>query len=139
MGTRKGHGKYIESPERMWELFLQYVEYKKKNPIFKREYVGKDGTPVNTPLNPPLSWEGFEVYLGMNEIAKDIKDYSSNKDGRYSEYIPIVTRIKDFCFVNNFEGAGVGIFNPSIIARKLGLVDKQENKVQVEQPLFPNE
>ena len=120
--------KYIESPERLWELFTQYVEHERKSPLFKREYVGKDGVEVDTPLQVPITFEGFECYLWDLGIINDLGDYSKNDDNRYKDYAPIITRIRQNCFVQNFKGASVGLFNPNIIAKKLGLIDKTENK-----------
>jgi hypothetical protein len=37
-----------------------------------------------------------------------------------------------------FEGAASGFLNPNIIARKLGLSDKQDHTIKSEQPLFPD-
>jgi hypothetical protein len=34
------------------------------------------------------------------------------------------------------EGSGAGVYNASIAVRVLGLVDKQQNEVKIEQPLF---
>lgn len=128
--------KYIESPEKLWEYFLQYVEKERLSPLFKREYVGKDGIEVDTPLQVPITFEGFECYLQDQDIISHLSDYSANKDGKYQEYSTIITRIRQNCFVQNFKGASVGLFNANIIAKKLGLIEKVQNTI-IEQPLFP--
>jgi hypothetical protein len=133
------HGtKYIKTPEIMWDLFCEYVEYERSHPMYKREYVGRDGNPVDTPLETPITFEGFECYLQNKGVINDLGDYSSNRNGAYSEYSTILTRIKNNCFVHNLKGASVGLFNASIIAKKLGLIEKQQVEV-IEQPLFPEE
>jgi hypothetical protein len=123
-----GRYKLIESPEKMWQLFCDYVISERDNPMHKVEYVGKDGKMVLTPLQVPITFEGFECYLADREIINDLGDYSKNDDNRYTEYAPIITRIRKNCFVNNFKGAAVGLFNPNLIAKKLGLIDKQDIK-----------
>jgi hypothetical protein len=132
-----GKNKFIETPEKMWEYFEGYVLNEANNPMFKVEYVGKDGRIVKTPLETPITFEGFECFLADKKIINDLGDYSSNKDGRYSEYATIITRIQKNCFVHNFKGAAVGLFNPNLIAKKLGLIDKVQNTI-IEQPLFPD-
>lgn len=122
--------KYIETPEKLLELFNEYVEHEKENPMYKKDYVGTYGTEKNTPLQVPVTFEGFECYLFDKEI-KDLKDYASNKEGRYESYAPIITHIRQKCFVQNYKGASVGLFNANIIAKKLGLIDKTENKHEV--------
>ena len=126
MGTKKGNTKYIESPEKLLEYFKDYVKHEFANPMTKREYVGRDGVPVDKPLETPITFDGFECYLADKEIINDLGDYVSNKGDKYGDYSTIITRIQKNCYVHNYKGAAVGLFNPSLIARKLGLTDKQE-------------
>ena len=120
--------KYIETPEKLWELFESYVLHEKQNPMYKQEYVGKDGRTELTPLETPITFEGFECYLMDKGIIQDLGHYSNNKDERYSEYVTTITRIRKNCFVHNFRGASVGLFNANIIAKKLGLSEKVETQ-----------
>lgn len=129
--------KYIETPEKLWELFTEYVEHERDNPMYKVDYVGRDGNKVLTPLQTPITFEGFECWLADKGVIKaGLGDYQSNKDGRYSEYATIITRITNNCFVQNFKGAAVGLFNPNLIAKKLGLIDKTENTHKHEVEIF---
>jgi hypothetical protein len=130
--------KYIETPEILWELFLEYVLFERSNPMFRVDYVGKDGRVENTPLETPITFEGFECYLADKKVINDLGDYASNKGGAYEAYSTIITRIQKNCFVHNFKGASVGLFNPNIIAKKLGLVEKTQTSVIKEQMLFPD-
>lgn len=126
--ARPGGTKYIETPEKLWELFQDYVKAEAGNPMYKVEYVGKDGREVRTPLNVPITFEGFENYLEDQGIITKLDDYASNKDNRYADYAGIVSRVKRNCFVQNVKGAAVGLFNANLIARKLGLVEKTQNE-----------
>jgi hypothetical protein len=128
--------KYIETPEKMWELFEEYVKHENNNPMYKREYVGKDGNEVDTPLQVPITFEGFECYLADKGIIEDLGKYSANTDNAYNEFVTIITRIRRNCFVQNFKGASVGLFNANLVAKKLGLISKVE-QTNIEQPLFP--
>jgi hypothetical protein len=120
--------KYIETPERLLELFEEYVKHEQENPLYKRDYVGKDGLAVDTPLVTPITFEGFEVYLFQQKIISDLGHYSSNKDDRYTDYVTIITYIRKFCYSNNFKGASVNLFNANLIAKKLGISEKIETK-----------
>jgi hypothetical protein len=130
--------KYIESPEKLWEYFMQYVQHEQANPMLKVDYVGKDGEKVYVPLQVPITFEGFECWLADQEIIEQLGDYSSNKGGAYDSYSTIITRIRSNCFVQNFKGAAVGVFNANLIAKKIGLVEKVE-QTYIEQPLFPED
>jgi hypothetical protein len=130
-----GKHKYIESPEKLLELFKDYVKHESENPMYKVDYVGKEGRLEKTPIETPITFEGFEVYLFQKEIINDLGDYASNKDNKYSEYSTIIAYIRKHCFVHNFKGAAVKLFDPNLIARKLGLKEQMEN-THIEQPLF---
>jgi len=128
--------KYIETPELLWEYFKLYVEKERNNPMYKVEYVGKDGNQVNTPLQVPITFEGFECYLWDADIISDLSQYSANTEGRYTDYQTIITRIRNNCFVQNFKGASVGLFNANIIAKKLGLIERSEVKANIDGQIF---
>ncbi len=122
----RGRPKNIKTPEILWQLFEDYVKHEADNPMYKVEYVGKEGRVERTPLETPITFLGFEVWLANNDYIQQLSDYVANIDGRYSEFTTILTRIRNCCYVHNFKGASVGLFNANIIARKLGLTEKQE-------------
>jgi len=128
--------KLIATPEILWQLFKDYVKHERDNPMSKREYVGKDGIEKDTPLETPITFMGFECWLADEDYIKDLGDYQSDKGGRYSEYATIITRVENNCFVHNFKGAAVGLFNANLIARKLGIADKTETKDTTEPRVF---
>ena len=45
-------------------------------------------------------------------------------------YLEVTTRIRQIVYNQKFEGAASGFLNPNIIARDLGMVDKQELEVK---------
>jgi hypothetical protein len=118
--------KLIETPEKLLQLFKDYVKHESENPMYRVDYVGKEGKQVKTPLETPITFDGFEVYLFQNEIISDLGHYSCNKDGRYSEYVPIIAYIRKHCYIHNFKGAAVKLFDPNLIARKLGIKDSSD-------------
>ena len=130
--------KYIETPEKMWELFEAYIKETKDNPIKKHVFVGKDGNSENEKLERPLTMEGFSVYLFKNGVIADIWQYFSNLNNAYNDYLGICRVIKETIRTDQIEGGMSGIYNPSITQRLNGLTDKSEMTVK-EQPLFPDE
>lgn len=121
-----GKNKYIETPERMWELFDAYVTETKGNPRYIVEYHGKDGDEKNKPLERPLTLEGFKEYGHKNEVT--IQHYFDNPDGRYDEYSVICTRVRESIRRDQIEGGMVGQYNASITQRLNNLTDKSEVK-----------
>ena len=133
-----GKNKYIETPEKMWELFEQYKAYTKSRPILVQDFVGKDGDEVNRKKERPLTIDGFECWCYDNDIINDLSQYFANTEQRYNEYQTICSRIRKAVRTDQIEGGMSGIYNPSITQRLNGLTDKSEVMVK-EQPLFKDE
>jgi hypothetical protein len=114
--------KYIETPEKMWELFEEYVEETKSRvrPIQKATARGV----LIEEHTPPLTIEGFKNYVARK--VGDLQRYFNNRDNEFSEYAPIITRIKEEIRQDQIEGSMVGQYNSNLTARLQGLVDKQE-------------
>ena len=121
-----GKKKYIETPEILWQHFLDYKDYVKKKPIIVKDWVGKDATDVYREKERPLTIEGFENYLEDKEVISHLSDYFANTNGKYSDYSTICSRIKRNVRQDQIEGGMAGIYNPSITQRLNGLVDKKE-------------
>ena len=58
-----GKNKYIETPEKMWELFEGYKEDVKGKPRTVSEFHGKEGEERIKPLERPLTLSGFDCYV----------------------------------------------------------------------------
>lgn len=118
--------KYIESPEKMWELFEAYRKEVKNNPRKITDFYGKDGEERIKPLERPLTLEGFENYVADLDIISDLSQYFANTEQRYTDYQTICLRIRKTIKQDQIEGGMVGQYNASITQRLNGLVDKQE-------------
>lgn len=130
--------KYIETPEKMWELFEEYREEVKSNPRKKHVFVGKDGHSTYEMLERPLTLEGFSCYVYEKGVTSNIHDYFANTREAYKDYSSVCSRIRETIRKDQIEGGMVGQYNPSITQRLNGLTDKQEHVVK-EQPLFGDE
>lgn len=69
----------------------------------------------------PFTRGGLCNHLGI--VEKTLYNYKKNED-----LLHIVTHIEQVIDTQQFEGAAAGLFNASIVARKLGLTDKTETK-----------
>jgi cellulase/cellobiase CelA1 len=117
--------KYIETPEKMWELFQAYKNEVKSNPIKKHVFVGKDGMADYEERERPLTMEGFENYCNKIDMIADMGHYFMNRDNAYDEYVTICRMIKREIRQDQIEGGMTMIYNPSITQRLNGLVEKQ--------------
>ena len=132
-----GKNKYIETPEKMWELFEAYKTKVKDNPRFKYE-LNRFGEATPIPLEVPLTLEGFENYVCDLEIISDLGKYFANSDEAYNDYRTICSRIRREIKDDQIKGGMVGQYNASITQRLNGLAEKTETRLNIEQPLFPD-
>jgi hypothetical protein len=125
------HGtKNIETPEKMWKLFLAYKEEVKSKPITVKDWVGSNANPVIREKERPLSVDGFECWCYDNEIISDLSQYFANTEQRYTDYQTICSRIRKAVRNDQIEGGMAGIYNPSITQRLNNLVEKTEDMTQ---------
>ena len=130
-----GKRKYIETPDRLWELFLAYKKEVKSNPVIIKDWVGKDAEEVHREREKPLTMVGFECFvLDHTEITyPDLTHYFENKDNRYSDFIPISSRIKSEIKNDQVTGGMTMIYSQNLTARLNNLVEKTED-VTPQQP-----
>lgn len=113
--------KYIETPEKMYELFEGYKASLKPREIQKATAAG-----VKSEWHtPPLTMEGFEVYGYSQGVT--LEHYFRNETGSYDAYCTICSHIKKEIRRDQIEGGMVGQFNPSITQRLNSLTEKTEN------------
>lgn len=115
-----GKHKYIETPEKLYELFEAYKAQRKPREIQKATATG-----VKSEWHmPPLTMEGFEVY-GYS-VGVTVENYFHNRNDAYNEYYTICQRIKREIRNDQIEGGMVGQYNPSITQRLNGLTEKTD-------------
>lgn len=116
--------KLIETPERLWELFVEYKTKTKSNPILKHDYVGGIAKEVHRQIERPLTMEGFENYVADNGLNEELSHYFANKEDRYKDYVSICHRVKREIREDQIGGGLAGIYNPSITQRLNNLVER---------------
>lgn len=126
MGTAKGENKkYIETPDKLWRLFIAYKKEVKDNPRERQDFVGKDGDEITRRIERPLTISGFHVYCAEN-IA-DLEAYWLNRDNRYEDYSGIISRIKAEIRADQVEGGLLGDYNSNLTARLNGIKEQTES------------
>ena len=128
--SKHGRDKLFESPEFLWEGCQEYFEATDKRKWIKTEYNGKDATKCEIPNETPYTWTGLYLFLDIDHTTWLL--YEKRQD-----FITICTRVRNIIYTQKFEGAAVGAFNNNLISRDLGLSEKTNNTITVEQPLFP--
>jgi hypothetical protein len=122
--------KYIETPEKMWELFVSYRDWCKANPRYQYSLSNKTGEATAIPLERPLTQVGFRSYAADNGCT--VTDYFSNKEDRYSDYATICTRIEEAIRHDQIEGGMTGQYNASITQRLNNLTERVDTTTKGE-------
>lgn len=136
---RKWERKNFKDPDHFYELFLEYVQYNETDTLTKRDVVrsgDRAGQLLSIQINQPLTWAGFETYLQLKGVLMFTKDYRANKNNKYDEYADIISACEAQMYHSKYGGAATNLLNANIISRDLGLIDKVEQSITVEQPLF---
>ena len=129
--------KNIESPDKLLEYFERYNKHCKLNPRIEHLYNPKLDKQVKIEREAPLTWQGFEVWLFRNKKIVSLKDYRGNTGGNYSEYSEVIRTIDTIMYEDKITGATTGIYQHNIIARLLGLTDKQDHNHSGEVNISP--
>lgn len=131
--------KYIETPEKMWELFSEYKKWVKENPIKVEDWVGGIAKKITRKKERPLTLDGFECWCFDNNIISGIGDYFANKNDNYADYSTVCAHIRKTIREDQIGGGMAGIYNPSITQRLNNLVEKTDNKHEVSEIIIKHE
>ena len=139
--NKMGRPKNLKSPKQLMEAAKEYFEWCDENPFKKQDFIkGGEmaGTVVTLDVMRPYTWQGLEMWLYDKNLLAKLDDYRSNKRDAYSDFADILNIIGKIITDQKFSGAASGFFNPMLISRDLGLSEKSESTVTIEQPLFPD-
>lgn len=127
-----GKNKYIETPEKMWELFQQYKKEINTNPFKTKDWVGKDANEIKREHMKVMTMEGFECFVMDNTkiTYPDLTEYFEGKNESYANYFPICSRVRREIRRDQLEKGLSGLANPSITQRLNGLVDRKETEIK---------
>ncbi len=123
----QGRKKAFKTPAELWTAACKYFKHVDDNPWIKNEVIktGTDaGKILEVPTARPYTIHGLCLFIGITRQALD----NYGKKDEYKAYFAVVEQIREVCYTQKFEGATVGTFNSNIIARDLGLVDKQHTE-----------
>lgn len=122
--------------EKAWNEFKVDLKEQGREWV-KYDYVGKDGLRVQDEQKVPMTLEGFKRFCRNN--YGEVRHYFDNTDNYYDDFCVICHAIREEIRENQIIGGLLGFYNPSITQRLNGLVDKSEQKVIQEQPIFSDE
>jgi hypothetical protein len=127
--ARSTHGRnpIFASPGELWDAAAQYFDWVEANPLYEDKLTSYQGANTHEPVAKmrAMTISGLCIFLDIARRTWD--EYRERAD-----FLPVVTRVEEVIRTQKFEGAAADLLNPNIIARDLGLADKQEHQVQGE-------
>ena len=125
--SKHGRDKLFETPELLWEACVEYFEATDERKWVKMDWVGKDAIKVERESETPYTLSGLCLYLGTSR-----EWWNKFKNAQHKDFLQVLTQVEETIYTQKFEGAAVGAFNASIIARDLGLTEKTDLTTQGE-------
>lgn len=122
--ARSSHGRnpIFTDPEDLWTACCEYFDWNADNPLFEDHLVTFQGSASHEPMAKmrAMTIAGLCMFLDIDEVTW--RDWRKSR----TDLSPVITRAEGVIFRQKFEGASANLLNPNIIARDLGLADRQE-------------
>ncbi len=133
-----GRDKIFNTPEALWNAACDYFEWCEENPMIEQDFVKTGQAAGNIVLLKrmrPFTIKNMCRFLGchsiyFHEFEQSVKDKTDEKNAAFSK---ICTYIREIIEDQKYQGAAVGFFNATIIARDLGLMDRVEQKHSIDE------
>lgn len=127
--ARASHGRkpLFDNPDDLWLACTEYFQWVEDNPLIVKEPVKFQGfgTLMDVPKLRAMTQIGLCTFLDV--APKTWREWKHSRE----DLSAIIERVEDIIFQQKFEGAAANLLNPNIIARELGLADKQETESRV--------
>jgi len=116
-----GRPRKYKTADDVRQAALDYFEWASDNPLIEQKLVSYQGESYLEPVPKmrPFTKQGLAVYMGVS-----INTWLSyEKD---SDFLDVCAWVNDVIFTQQYEGASTGLLQHQIVARYLGLAEKQE-------------
>lgn len=122
--ARSSHGAKpkFKKPEDLWSACCEYFAWVEENPLFEDRLVTFQGAATHEPVAKmrAMTLQGLCLFIDI-----DFSTWQEWKKSR-ADLSDIISRIEAVVYQQKFSGAAADLLNPNIIARDLGLSDKQD-------------
>lgn len=128
--TTHGRDKLFETPDILWAACVEYFEWVEANPLKEEKVFCNQGQVTRAEIAKmrAMTLSGLCLFLGVGRRTFD--EYRGRED-----FLPVIGQIEEAIRDQKFSGAAADLLNANIIARDLGLSDKQETKHDVSDTL----
>ena len=122
--ARSSHGRspIFAAPDDLWAACLEYFDWVDLNPLYEAKPFAYQGVVVQEPVAKMRAM----TVVGLCNFL-DIGTSTWSDYGQREDFSAIVSRAEQVMRQQKFEGASADLLNPNIIARDLGLAERQEH------------
>jgi len=120
---KAGMSPLFDTPEELWGACCKYFEWAEHNPVYEsRAFQHKDDVQIkDVPKSRPFTQTALCRFLGVTNQC-----WWNYRNAKGPEFAKVCSTVDDIIYEQKFAGAAVGLYNPVIIARDLGLRDGME-------------
>ncbi|EPL1176347.1 DNA-packaging protein [Morganella morganii] len=121
--ARSSHGRSpkFESPDDLWNACCEYFQWVEDNPLWEMKAFSYQGEVTQEPIAKmrAMTLTGLCLFLDIADSTWQL--YRARED-----FMAVTTRAEKVIYDQKFSGAAADLLNANIIARDLGLKDRQE-------------
>jgi hypothetical protein len=127
--SRHGLKKLFETPEILWEAACEYFQWIEDNPLYESKAFAFQGeiSIATLPKMRAMTLSGLCLYLHCNEAY--FRNFKSQERKDKKDFSTVIEKIETIIYNQKFAGAAADLLNANIIARDLGLSDKQDHNI----------
>ncbi|WP_080578576.1 DNA-packaging protein [Sinorhizobium fredii] len=122
--ARSSHGARpkFSSPEDLLNACCEYFDWVDSNPLYEDKLVTFQGAATHEPVAKmrPMTLGGLCIFLDVT-----LETWTEWRKTR-ADLSDVITRAESIIYQQKFAGAAADLLNANIIARELGLADKQD-------------
>ena len=126
--ARSSHGRnpIFSNPEQLRNACYEYFEWVENNPLYEEKIFHSQGIITKDTVTKmrAMTISGLCIFLDIDRTTWE--NYRNNHD-----FFRITKEVEEIIYNQKFTGAAADLLNPNIIARDLGLADKQQAEIKI--------
>lgn len=123
--SKHGRDKLFATPELLWEAACEYFQWCEDNPLEEEKVFQYQGAIVRTKVNKIRAMTLSQLCIYLDCSAAYFRAFKSTLKEEDKDFLTIINKIEETIYNQKFQGASADLLNANIIARELGLSDKQ--------------
>lgn len=124
--ARSSHGRnpIFEDTDQLWSACVEYFEWVEDNPLKEEKATQFQGEFIKTDLNKMRAMTIGGLCIFLDICQETWTNYRNNDD-----FLGVTSKAEEIIRNQKFSGAAADLLNANIIARDLGLSDKQDQTI----------